>query len=495
MVKGLHSTLKEPLNCILWNTFESDWELNATYQLQFTCYDDQSVGYSLIDSESSIFFDGQEYIVKQCLPDFSGGIEIKQVIAIHVYNEVQRVRQYKIKTGTLTYSVSDVLSFYLSGNAMGFTYAVVGSFAKAQLTDLGNESGKDMLSKIISTWPEAVIFPDNKKINVYSLAAFTKNYGARIDYLRDTTEIKLTYDSTNIVNQVKVFGKTKDSDNENSDVEEYYFPPHFVTNQESVNKWGLHQGEDVSDERFTDSAAIDKYALTQLTPEPSLTIDATYSETDKPIAGEQRRLEIRKTGYVTSVQVMAYVWYPFDKTQPTQLTLNNTAKTILDYQKNTNNQLNKAIADQKKLSNGILVAKQTASRAFNSRLTGLPVVNTKRMQRDATLPAFTLMVPDDNAEMGLAKGQTFYVTTRTDLVEGLETFVNGKIPEMPEIPEYKPATPTSDGLMSTTDKVKLDQLKIEPVPELLMTDKVDGSIYVITVEKGEIKLTKGGTKE
>lgn len=349
----MHSTLKEPLNCILWNSFEVDWELNSTYQLQFTCYDDQSVSYSLIDSECSIFFDNQEYIVKQCLPDFSGGIETKQVVAIHVYNEVQRVRQYKVNTGTLTYSVSDVLSFYLSDNAMGFTYAVVGNFEKAQLTDLGNESGKDMLSKIISTWPDAVIFPDNKKIIIYSLAAFTKNYGARIDYLRDTTEIKLTYDSTNIVNQVKVFGKTKESDNENSDVEEFYFSPHFVTDQESVDKWGLHQGEDISDERFTDSTAMDKYALTQLTSEPSLTIDATYSDTDKPIAGEQRRLELRKSGYVTNVQIVAYVWYPFDRTQPTQLTFNNTAKTILDYQKNNNERINRAILNQRKMNNKI----------------------------------------------------------------------------------------------------------------------------------------------
>ena len=136
-------------------------------------------------------------------------------------------------------------------------------------------------------------------------------------------------------------------------MEEFYFSPHFVTDQESVDKWGLHQGEDISDERFTDSTAMDKYALTQLTSEPSLTIDATYSDTDKPIAGEQRRLELRKSGYVTNVQIVAYVWYPFDRTQPTQLTFNNTAKTILDYQKNNNERINRAILNQRKMNNKI----------------------------------------------------------------------------------------------------------------------------------------------
>ncbi|KGB14255.1 hypothetical protein KY41_08515 [Latilactobacillus sakei] len=121
-------------------------------------------------------------------------------------------------------------------------------------------------------------------------------------------------------------------------------------------------------------------------------------------------------------------------------------------------------------------------------------MTTKRMRRDATLPAFTLMVPDDNAEMGLTKGQTFHVTTRTDLVEGLTAFVEGKIPEIPEIPKYTPATPTEDGLMSSADKVKLDKLKIEPLTSIQMKDVVSGSIYQLVIENGEIKVKKGELK-
>ncbi|WP_162204137.1 hypothetical protein [Lacticaseibacillus pantheris] len=51
----------------------------------------------------------------------------------------------------------------MDGNSLGYTYDVQGTFDNQQITDLGNGSGSDMLSKIVETWPEAVIYPDNKK--------------------------------------------------------------------------------------------------------------------------------------------------------------------------------------------------------------------------------------------------------------------------------------------------------------------------------------------
>ncbi|WP_423366628.1 phage tail protein [Melissococcus plutonius] len=360
LVKGLHSTYVEPLNCILTNTLQLNWEQNSTYQLQFTAYDDQTVAFNLIDIESSVYFEGQEYIIKQCLPDFNNKIELKQVTATHIYNEIGRIRQRTVKTGTLTYTVNDVLAFYLAKNNLGFTYKVIGNFDKAQITDLGNDSGKDMLSKIVSAWPNAVIYPDNKLIQVYSNDVWAKDYGNRIDYLNNTNEVKLTYDSTDIVNQIMVSGKTKD---DSGDKTTYYFPPHLVSDNNSINKWGLHPGSDLSDERFTDAGAMDKYALTQMAPEPTLTIDVTYSSNDKPTAGESRRLEIRDISFVTKVQVVAYTWYPFDQSVQTQITLNNTAKTILDYQNNARSLINKAINNQKKIDGKANAAMDIANTA------------------------------------------------------------------------------------------------------------------------------------
>ncbi|MDA5386531.1 prophage endopeptidase tail family protein [Loigolactobacillus backii] len=353
LVKGLNSADKEPLNCVLFNSFQVQWEKNSTYQLQFTVWDDKSEAYEMLDVESSVFFDGQEYIVKTNEPDIIGGIETKQMTCMQIYNEVSRVRQRNTNTGDKTYSVMDVLNFYFKGNTYGFTYQVIGTFDNQVITDLGNSDGKDCLSKILDTWPTAIIFPDNKNIRVYSDDAFKQNLGNRLDYPNNSNEVKLTYDSQTIVNQVKAFGKTKDNDSDdgNTNTTSYYFNPITVSDDDSISKWGLHIGDDISDERFTDANSMQAYAKTQLQPDPDLTIEVIATENIRPVAGEMRRLEVRNKGYVTNVQTVSYTWYPFDPSQGTDIVMNNTEQTILDYQRSTRNEINKAIAASKAGSN------------------------------------------------------------------------------------------------------------------------------------------------
>ena len=305
-------------------------------------YDDGSVAFNMLSVESSVWWDNQEYIIKQFQPDYSNGFTTYQITAIHVAYEVARIRQRKTKTGTLTYSVNDVLSFYLKGNTLGFTWQVIGNFGKEQITDLGNSSGKDMLDKIISTWPDAVFYADNKNIRIYQHDSIAKNLGNRIDYLHDTPELKLSYDSTNIVNQVMASGKQKE--NTNSDKTEYYFKPFLVTDDSSVSQWGLHPGEDVPDERFVDADKLRTFVLNnKLTPQPTLSIEVTGITNEEPNLCEIRRLENRKDEFVTEVEVVAYTYYPLDSSQATSITLNNRAKTILNYKSARDKSLQKAI--------------------------------------------------------------------------------------------------------------------------------------------------------
>lgn len=89
--------------------------------------------------------------------------------------------------------------------------------------------------------------------------------------------------------------------------------------------------------------------------------------------------------------------------------------------------------------------------------------------------------PEDNADLGLAKGEAYYPVTHVKAVVGLSELVSSS-----------PATDTTDGLMSSSDKQKLDNLNVEPVNSLQIVDKITGSIYVLTVENGEIKINEKG---
>lgn len=268
-VRGVGRTETEPLNCIDPDSFYVDWEANSAWSIQFTAHDDKSFAYSMLDAQASLFFDGQEYIIKQAEPDASGKVNTIDVVATHVYFELSRIRKYKTyidpadadkqtdvkvygstqqdddssggndddpnaqktvtsttqgntttkKTVTKTdetkedsdenqveYHIEDVLKHWLDGNQLGFSYQVIGDFSTARLEELADGSGTDMLSKITEAWPNAVIYPDNKNIRVYAQDQFYKDYGNRLDYEYNTTEFKWTFDSTSLTNEVMCIG-------------------------------------------------------------------------------------------------------------------------------------------------------------------------------------------------------------------------------------------------------------------------------------------------
>ena len=271
-VRGVGRTETEPLNCIDPDSFYADWEVNSAWSIQFTARDDGSFAYSMLDAQASLFFDGQEYIIKQAEPDTSGRVNTIEVVATHVYFELSRIRKYKTyidpadadkqtdvkvygstqddndnsgddsdndddpnaqKTETTTtegntttkttvtktdetkedsdenqveYHIEDVLKHWIDGNQLGFSYQVIGDFPTARLEELADGSGTDMLSKITEAWPNAVIYPDNRNIRVYAQDQFYKDYGNRLDYPNNTTEVKWTFDSTSLTNEVMCIG-------------------------------------------------------------------------------------------------------------------------------------------------------------------------------------------------------------------------------------------------------------------------------------------------
>lgn len=271
-VRGVGRTETEPLNCIDPDSFYVGWEVNSAWSIQFTARDDGSFAYSMLDAQASLFFDGQEYIIKQAEPDTSGRVNTIEVVATHVYFELSRIRKYKTyidpadadkqtdvkvygstqndnnnsgddsgddddpnaqKTETTTtegntttkttvtktdetkedsdenqveYHIEDVLKHWIDGNQLGFSYQVIGDFPTARLEELADGSGTDMLSKITEAWPNAVIYPDNRNIRVYAQDQFYKDYGNRLDYPNNTTEVKWTFDSTSLTNEVMCIG-------------------------------------------------------------------------------------------------------------------------------------------------------------------------------------------------------------------------------------------------------------------------------------------------
>lgn len=107
-------------------------------------------------------------------------------------------------------------------------------------------------------------------------------------------------------------------------------------------------------------------------------------------------------------------------------------------------------------------------------------VSTKIMQLKARA---------DYPDLNLTKGEHYYPATSADAVKGLDKVVDGKVVK------YSPATEDVDGLMSSADKKKLNNLKEEPLDGLKLKDS-NGVIYILSVTNdGEIKLIKEGDSQ
>lgn len=138
---------------------------------------------------------------------------------------------------------------------------------------------------------------------------------------------------------------TKQDDSSSSDQVSYYFQPFIVQDDHSIEMWGLHPGEDVQDDRFKDPDSMRKYALTQLVPDPVISVEVITETNLVPVPGEEVYLTIpekgslveqsdktTQTSYNTTVTVVGFTLYPFDPSQGTDITYDNLQASILHAQ-------------------------------------------------------------------------------------------------------------------------------------------------------------------
>lgn len=226
----LHSALEDSIYI--------SWEVNNTYQAFFTAWDDESAAYQMLTVQNMVEIDGQWFVIKQCEPDYSSGIGTTDVTLQHISGEISRMHIYGSdpvdwgqyshtansnvsldvpdNTDAVAQSVSpgDILNYFFGGDNgknWNITYQVIGNFNNAMVENpYGAGSGKDAISRILEAWSSAVFWPDNLNLRIYSHDEFYKDYGHRYDYLRDTSEVQLQYDTTDMTNAARLVGATQE---------------------------------------------------------------------------------------------------------------------------------------------------------------------------------------------------------------------------------------------------------------------------------------------
>lgn len=321
-IQDYEKTKKEILTDYDKSTFTENWQENETWEISFTIVKTKfnELAFDLVDYENSVFFNGQEFIVKQMGVSAEGAAITKIVTATHIYYTMQDGFQYDTITGTR--SINQLLEHVFKPDSRGFTWNVVDpnkKFLPVEQENFGNGNYLKLVEEILKDY-DAIVIPDNKNLTFFPRSEYGKKTEEQIRYKYNTDSVKFDIDTLNLKTQIKGFGKKKEDDT-------YYFTPITYTSKQS-EKWGIRVQSPVSDDRYTVSGNMLERLKTDLQDYPTITGTVTMKWRVEPNKGDYVAFVYEPLGVNTYIQVVGLKTYPALENKPPEITLSNTKKTM-----------------------------------------------------------------------------------------------------------------------------------------------------------------------
>ena len=321
-IQDYEKTKKEILTDYDKSTFTENWQENETWEISFTIVKTKfnELAFDLVDYENSVFFNGQEFIVKQMGVSAEGAAITKTVTATHIYYTMQDGYQYNTVKGAR--SISQLLTHVFSAGSRGFTWEVIDpnkKFLTVEQENFGNGNYLKLVEEILKDY-DAIVIPDNKNLTFFPRSEYGKKTEEQIRYKYNTDSVKFDIDTFNLKTQIKGFGKKKEDDT-------YYFTPITYTSKQS-EKWGIRVQSPVSDDRYTVSGNMLERLKQDLQDYPTITGTVTMKWRVEPNKGDYVAFVYEPLGVNTYIQVVGIKTYPALENKPPEITLSNTKKTM-----------------------------------------------------------------------------------------------------------------------------------------------------------------------
>lgn len=383
-----------------------------------------------------------------------------------------------------------------------FKYVIVGSFKNYSFSEgFGGDYADTLLNNLASDFGFECYF-DGYTIQIAASIGKTDAFlyvdGANV------AKISTNEDYSTITTYMKGYaGKANDQGT---------YPISAEYTSPLAAKWGKIWGDIYTNENMTHDSLLASLK-SQIHDFPDVQYSLGYVDFEHSLQGFENDSSVGNYGYLrdrygidVKVRVQSRTIYPQETRTAGSITFGNTTFDPIVLQ----NQIRQGWKDNaklgKKLAQGVNEATSQANLAYQSRLVGQQV-GTTETGSGGSLPLFTLKVPDDNSEFGLKAGVEFAVQTTADGVVGLNKAIEAgtttyvvatdlvdglmSATDKHKLDGISDATTEVAGLMSAADKVKLDKLNVEPVSAIQIKDSTTGSIYLLTVVNGEIKLSEG----
>lgn len=329
IVRNYEQTKEEILVRYDKDSFYEDWQQNETWEigLSVTNLINQEV-FDLIEYESSITFNGQEFIIKKMTKNVVGGLVTKQIVATHIYYTIQDGYQYEKVTGTK--SINQLLTHIFKAGNRGFTWEVIDpnkKFLTVQQENFGDGNYLKLINELLSDY-NAVVIPNNKHLMFYPISEYGQKVEEQIRYKYNTDDVTFDIDTYSLKTQIKGYGKLKEGINtENPKDSDYVFTPITYTSPESET-WGIRIQDPVTDERYTISGNMLERLKNDLQDYPSISGSVTLKWKINPQKGDYVPFIYEPLNINTYIQVVGIKTYPAIPNKPPEITLSNTKKTI-----------------------------------------------------------------------------------------------------------------------------------------------------------------------
>ncbi|MBC1886601.1 phage tail protein [Listeria seeligeri] len=302
IVRSMDGNVEEILIDIDYESFSYDYEKNTSRSISFNVVKSKNneASFDVIGNEAIIIYNGQQFVVKKCIPKVIGVEYTKQVTAQHICYTIQDHVRYEVKAGEQNYSISEVLDFALKENKLGFTFQVIGAFPKVKLENLGDKNALELVNLCIEKF-NAVLFADNKHLYFYNEANWYQETEKQFRYLYNTEDISVDINTDNLKTLIKCYGKEKENADNYSGDNKYHAVVTYLS--PNVDIYGYRMANAKNENTITNKAELMDFAKNQIMDVPETSLNLTYRGSEKVTERDIWFLKHEALGFETDVKV------------------------------------------------------------------------------------------------------------------------------------------------------------------------------------------------
>lgn len=276
------------------NGVEVVGQVNGEYSLSFVCFNTENnrYAYPLVQEESIVELDGQEFRIKQ----MTEMRDRKEIHAQHIFFDL--VDHYQEGTYGGTHTLDEFVTYALNGT--GWTFGNVDVTGRAFIPNFGEGNVIALIRQICDAFGcEYQIMPGRH-------LRFMKQIGVDKDeqfrYKHNIKTLKKSVDTTKLATAIKGYGA-------NGLVVEYHSPNEAI--------YGTRWAEPIKDDRYTIAESLTERLKQELVDVPEVSIELELSQLGFDVdLGDRLWVIYEPLGIDFQTRVMEIKRYPFSKRSP-----------------------------------------------------------------------------------------------------------------------------------------------------------------------------------